>query len=63
MKDFDSKRSQSFFERSSASRHAHINHILTTPTKRELREDLARAVRNTAELPIPTEGETDASDH
>ncbi len=42
---------------------AHVNDILTNPTKRELRDELAQACANTAKLPIPTEGETDASDH
>lgn len=61
--DFDQKGRQAHFDRVNASRHAHITHILTQPTKQQLRDELAEAVRNTAKLPTQTEGESDASDH
>lgn len=42
---------------------ARIGYALNNPTKQELRDELAEAVRNTAKLPTQTKGESDASDH
>lgn len=43
---------------------AMVRSILFHPTKRELREELAEAIRNTAKLSTSsTTGENDASDH
>lgn len=60
---YDGKRSRSVSERRSAANHARVTEMLFSPTKRELRDMLADAVRNTPKLPPEPEGETDATDH